>query len=187
MLGGDTAKVTRNVTPPPLAGGGKAESPVHQSPAGTPPLPDSVPARTPERAGTHPDAGGDSQAGLGRVADESPPANVTQLHVAITENSTVPVEIKVHPMVAAYKADVAKLGKANDRQGLQVIEMAEKLVSSATSPAAAANLSKELERLMTALQESSNDALVSQDPSLIIRERTLAKLRAIQDAAEASA
>lgn len=150
-----------------------------------------VPARTPERAGTHPGTEqrstdtGDAPAAS--PAGTEGAATVTQLHVAVTENSTVPVEIKVHPMVAAYKADVAKLGKANDRQGLQVIEMAEKLVSSATSPAAAANLSKELERLMTALQESSNDALVSQDPSLIIRERTLAKLRAIQDAAEASA
>lgn len=112
----------------------------------------------------------------------APAATVTQLHVAVTENSTVPVEITVHPMVAAYKADVAKLGKAGTRQGLQVIEMAEKLVSSATSPAAAANLSKELTRMMDALEESSNDALVSQDPSLIIRDRTLAKLRAIQDA-----
>lgn len=170
MLGGDTATVTRNVTPPPLAGGGKAESPVHQSPAGIPPLPDPVAARTPERAATHPE----------------PEATVTQLHLSVTENSTVPVKVTVHPMVAAYKADVAKLGKAGSRQGLQVIEMAEKLVSSATSPAAAANLSKELHRLMDALEESSNDALVSQDPSLIIRDRTLAKLREIQAAGAAA-
>lgn len=137
------------------------------------------------------DLGGQSgvqdSSGSAQPEAEPTPAQVTQLHVAITEDSTVPVKIVVHPMVAAYKADVAKLGKANDRQGLQVIEMAEKLVSSATSPAAAANLSKELQRLMDALEESSNDALVNQDPSLIIRDRTLAKLREIQEASAASA
>lgn len=146
-----------------------------------------MPARTPERAGTHPDPGvsdptGAASDGTAAAPAEAPAATVTQLHLSVTEDSTVPVKVTVHPMVAAYKADVAKLGKAGSRQGLQVIEMAEKLVSSATSPAAAANLSKELHRLMDALEESSNDALVSQDPSLIIRDRTLAKLREIQAA-----
>lgn len=138
--------------------------------------------RTPERT----DATPQSEANPPELPAPTPvgvgTGTVTQLHVAVTEDSTMPVKIVVHPMVAAYKADVAKLGKAGSRQGLQVIEMAEKLVSSATSPAAAANLSKELHRLMDALEAGSNDALVSQDPSLIIRDRTLEKLRAIQAA-----
>ena len=150
-------------------------------------------ARTPERAASHPPDSERRSTDTGAAAEAASPAGtggaatVTQLHVAVTEDSTVPVKVTVHPMVAAYKADVERFGKAGTRQGLQVIEMAEKLVSSATSPAAAANLSKELQRLMDALEESSNDALVSQDPSLIIRDRTLVKLRAIQAAGAAEA
>lgn len=107
------------------------------------------------------------------------PAKVTQLHIAVTEDATVPVVLTVNPMVAAYKADLERMGQATSRQGLQVIEMAEKLVSSATSPAAAANLSKELERLMAGLEEATPVALADRDPSQMIRERTLEKLRAV--------
>jgi hypothetical protein len=101
------------------------------------------------------------------------------LHLAITENATVPVEIKVHPMVAAYRTDLDRMGLTETRKGQQVLTMAEKLVSSATSPAAAANLSKELERLMDALVQASPENQVNQDPSVAIRERTIAKLRAV--------
>lgn len=128
-------------------------------------------------------AGGDSTG-----APEPPAATVTHLHVAVTEDATVPVKVTVHPMVAAYRADLDKIGQADTRQGLQVIEMAEKLVSSATSPAAAANLSKELQRLMGELEAGTLDALVNLDPSLVIRDRTLAKLRALSEpAGEATA
>lgn len=115
-------------------------------------------------------------------AESGTPATVTQLHVTVTEDSTIPVEIRVNPMVAAYRADLERIGQATSRQGLQVIEMAEKLVSSATSPAAAANLSKELERLMSAVESTSTQAQALRDPSLVIRERTLAKLRAVESA-----
>lgn len=133
------------------------------------------PAGTPETAGEA------AEAPRGEPGASASP--VTQLHVVVTEDATVPVEIKVHPMVAAYRADLDKIGQAYTRQGLQVIELAEKLVSSATSPAAAANLSKELQRLMGELEAGTLDALVNLDPSLVIRDRTLAKLRAIEQAA----
>lgn len=118
-------------------------------------------------------------AGASDSAGASPQATVTQLHIAVTEDATVPVVVKVHPMVAQYKRDLERIGKAETRQGEQVLVMAEKLVSSATSPAAAANLSKELERLMASLEASAPEAQVSADPSAAIRERTIAKLRAV--------
>lgn len=90
-----------------------------------------------------------------------------------------PGPLPEHPMVASYKADLAKMGQLGTRQGLRVIETAEKFVSSATSPAATAGLSKELDRLMEELDSQSPRALADRDPSLIIRERTLAKLRAV--------
>ena len=114
-------------------------------------------------------------------------APVAHLHVAVTEDSTVPVRVVVHPMVARYKADLEGLGLADTRQGLQVLAMAEKLVSSATSPSAAANLSKELERLMTDLEQNSPAAQAERDPSSVIRERTLAKLRAVAGGKAATA
>jgi hypothetical protein len=91
----------------------------------------------------------------------------------------VPVQIVVHPMVARYRRDLEQMGQAETRQGLQVIAMAEKLVSSATSASAAASLSKELDRLMAAMEENTPVARAQQDPSTVIRERTLAKLRAV--------
>ena len=119
-------------------------------------------------------------------APEAPPAapaaRVTQLHVAVTEDATLPVEIRVHPLVAQYRADLEAIGMAATRQGLQVIEMAEKLVSAATSPAAASGLSRELDRMMADLEQNTPSALAERDPSLVIRERTLAKLRAVQAA-----
>lgn len=119
-------------------------------------------------------------------SEEAPSATVTQLHIAVTEDSTLPVEIKVHPMVAAYKADLEQIGLLETRKGQQVLTMAEKLVSSATSPAAAANLSKELERLMDSLVQDAPENQVLRDPSVAIRERTIAKLRAVQGGQEAT-
>lgn len=138
---------------------GKAPAPVR----GTPP---GAPSGTPETDGA------------------APAATVTQLHVAVTEDATVPVKVTVHPMVAAYKRDLERHNRLETRQGQQILAMAEKLVSSATSPAAAANLSRELERLMAALEAGTTEAQVRVDPSVAIRERTIAKLRAVADAAE---
>lgn len=158
--------------------------------ATTPVLPvTKVPETPPKEAGN----GGGRSVPAGGVhapsdsTESGTPATVTQLHIAVTEDSTVPVKVTVHPMVAAYKADLERIGKAQSRAGLQVIEMAEKLVSSATSPAAAANLSKELERLMASVEADTVDAKVSMDPSLIIRDRTLAKLRAVEGGTAVSA
>lgn len=103
----------------------------------------------------------------------------TQLHVTVTEDSTVPVAIKVHPLVARYKHDLEQIGQAETRQGLQVIQLAERLVSSATSPAASASISKELDRLLSELEQSTPAKLAERDPSLIIRQRTLEKLQAV--------
>jgi hypothetical protein len=118
----------------------------------------------------------------------APPAAapVTHLHVAVTEDATVPVTITVHPMVAQYRRDLERMGIAETRQGLHIIAMAEKLVSSATSASAATTVSKELERLMQAAEESTPEAQISADPSVAIRERTLAKLRALADDVEAT-
>lgn len=136
------------------------------------------PAKAPRRRTVK--APPEAPAGASDSAGAAPPeATVTQLHVAVTEDSTIPVTVTVHPMVAAYKVDLARMGKAETRQGHQIVAMAEKLVSSATSPAAAANLSKELERLMASLEASAPEAQASADPSVVIRERTIAKLRAV--------
>jgi hypothetical protein len=101
--------------------------------------------------------------------------------VAITEDSTVPVQIKVNPMVARYRADLERMGILDTRQGLHILEMAEKLVSSSTSASAATNVSRELERLMAAAEQDSPEARVGRDPSVAIRERTIAKLQALSD------
>jgi hypothetical protein len=115
------------------------------------------------------------------VEAEPAPATVTQLHVAVTEDSTVPVQIKVNPMVARYRADLERMGILDTRQGLHILEMAEKLVSSSTSASAATNVSRELERLMAAAEQDSPEARVGRDPSVAIRERTIAKLQALSD------
>jgi len=134
--------------------------------------PPAQPAVSPEAAGQGAAAGS---------AETPVAAPVTQLHVVVTEDSTVPVEIKVHPLVAAYKADLAKINQEHTRDGLQVIELAQKLVSSATSPAASAGISKELSKLMSELEQNTPAAIAERDPSLFIRERTLAKLRALDE------
>lgn len=143
---------------PPLTADAGAETPV----AGTP-------KRPPKGSKTPP------------VLDAAPPppAPVTQLHVAVTEDSTIPVTIVVHPMVAQYKADLERMGISETRQGLHIVAMAEKLVSSATSASAATAVSKELERLMAVAEQNTPEAQVGRDPSVAIRERTLAKLRAV--------
>lgn len=155
---------------PPSAG-----APAGKAPASDlgPPL--GAPPASPEAGGAAPEQA------------ESASATVTQLHLAVTEDSTIPVTVKVHPMVAAYKADLERMELLETRKGQQVLTMAEKLVSSATSPAAAANLSKELERLMDALVQASPENQVLRDPSVAIRERTIAKLRAVQTERSASA
>lgn len=109
----------------------------------------------------------------------APPATVTQLHIAVTEDATIPVTITVHPMVAQYRADLERMNIADTRQGLHIIAMAEKLVSSSTSAAAATTVSKELERLMEAAEENTPAARIGRDPSAAIRERTIAKLTAV--------
>lgn len=78
-----------------------------------------------------------------------------------------------------YREDLEKLGQQGTREGLQVLQLAEKLVSSATSPAASAGLSRELKALMDGLEQNTPAAMAERDPSLIIRERTLAKLRLV--------
>lgn len=161
--------VAGNVTPPAVATAGKAPAPVRSSSG-----PPTSPAAPPEGEGAGGTVNPDTPA-------PKPEATVTQLHLAITENATVPVEIVVHPMVAAYKRDLERMGHRDTRQGQQITAMAEKLVSSATSPTAAANLSKELERLMAALEESApkpeDQSLLN--PAEVIRERTIAKLRSV--------
>lgn len=154
-------EVLEPVTPPAPAPARKAPKPRGKRKPAAPPMqrPDGEGVRTPPA--------------------EPAFAPVTHLHVAVTEDSTVPVTVKVHPMVARYQADLEEMGMADTRQGLQVLAMAEKLVSSATSPAAAANLSKELERLMAQLEQNTPSALAAQDPSTVIRDRTVAKLRAV--------
>jgi len=78
-------------------------------------------------------------------------------------------------MVEAYRADLEKLGALQSREGQKVLEMAGKLVSSAASPAASANLSKELDRLMAEL-EAKAQPQGETDAFNVIRERTLRKL-----------
>lgn len=88
---------------------------------------------------------------------------------------TVPVPFKPHPMVEAYRADLQKLGALESRDGQKVLEMATKLTSAAASPAASANLSKELDRLMGDL-EAKTQPQAETDAFNVIRERTLRKL-----------
>jgi hypothetical protein len=144
------------------------------------------PAETPP---VSPEADG-AEAGADGLVVGSAPADgggtVTQLHIAVTEDATVPVVIRVHPMVAQYTADLERMGIAETRQGLHIIAMAEKLVSSATSASAATNVSKELERLMAAAEQNTPEAQIGRDPSVSIRERTIAKLRALAEHVEAT-
>jgi hypothetical protein len=86
---------------------------------------------------------------------------------------TVPV-LK-HPLVEAYRADLTALGKQDSVDGLKILEMAGKLVSASSSPAASANLSKELDRLLADLKAAAQPKGES-DPFNVIRERTLRKL-----------
>jgi hypothetical protein len=78
-------------------------------------------------------------------------------------------------MVEAYRTDLQKLGALESRDGQKVLEMATKLTSSAASPAASANLSKELDRLMGDL-EAKTQPQAETDAFNVIRERTLRKL-----------
>lgn len=129
-----------------------------------------------------PQTGGEGS-GAAPVAEDQPAPDaegtVTQLHIAVTQDSTIPVAITVHPMVAQYRADLERMKIADTRQGLHIIAMAEKLVSSSTSAAAATTVSKELERLMDAAEENTPAARIGRDPSAAIRERTIAKLTAV--------
>lgn len=120
-----------------------------------PPLPPSVPAEPTISVAEH-------LAKLAEVAN--PPA---------------PAPPPEHPLVVKYREDLEKLGQQSTREGLQVLQLAEKLVSSATSPAASAGLSRELKALMDGLEQNTPAAMAERDPSLIIRERTLAKLRLV--------
>ena len=88
----------------------------------------------------------------------------------------VPVPLVKHPMVEAYRADLTKLGVLDTRDGQKILEMAAKLVSAAASPAASANLSKELDRLMLDLEAKAQPATGETDAFNVIRERTLRKL-----------
>lgn len=171
-----SARLTQDAAAPTVASDAPRPGRGNQPPAAK--------VTTGPRGGPVPDDRNQARKGSGPAAPEAEsepaPATVTQLHLAITEDATVPVEIKVHPMVAAYRTDLDRMGMTQTRKGQQVLTMAEKLVSSATSPAAAANLSRELERLMDALVQASPENQVLQDPSVAIRERTIAKLRAVQ-------
>jgi hypothetical protein len=99
--------------------------------------------------------------------------------MAEVANPPAPEPPPEHPLVAKYRSDLEALGQASSRDGLQVLQLAEKLVSSATSPAASAGLSRELKGLMEGLEQNSPEAMAERDPSLFIRERTLAKLKAL--------
>lgn len=78
-------------------------------------------------------------------------------------------------MVEAYRRDLAKLGALETREGQKVLEMAVKLTSASASPAASANLSKELDRLMADLEAKAQPEGET-DAFNVIRERTLRKL-----------
>lgn len=99
--------------------------------------------------------------------------------LAEVANPPAPAPPPEHPLVGKYREDLEKLGQQGTREGLQVLQLAEKLVSSATSPAASAGLSRELKALMDGLEQNTPAAMAERDPSLIIRERTLAKLRLV--------
>lgn len=99
--------------------------------------------------------------------------------LAEVANPPAPAPPPEHPLVGKYREDLEKLGQQGTREGLQVLQLAEKLVSSATSPAASAGLSRELKVLMDGLEQNTPAAMAERDPSLIIRERTLAKLRLV--------
>jgi len=86
-----------------------------------------------------------------------------------------PVTLVEHAMVTAYKVELEQMGQLGSRQGQKIMAMAEKLVSAATSPTAAANLSKELDRLMDDLHKAQG-AQSHQDGFSVIRQRTLHKL-----------
>jgi hypothetical protein len=168
-----------SVQPPAVATAGTAPAPT-APPQGATDSPEAV-APPPDTAGTDPTpAAADEPAGTPAVP-AAPGGTVTQLHVAITEDATVPVQIKVNPMVARYRSDLERMGILDTRQGLHILEMAEKLVSSSTSASAATNVSRELERLMAAAEQDSPEARVGRDPSVAIRERTIAKLQALSD------
>lgn len=140
-------------------------SPQHPAPAGP----------APALAG----GAGDPASGPGEPAP-GPAVRTETVTVAYTEDGSPTVPLKVHPLVARYKADLAKINQLDTRDGLEVIQLAERLVSSATSPAAAASLSRELKARIDDLERSTPEALAGRDPSLAIRERTLAKLRGVQ-------
>ena len=127
-----------------------------------------------------PGAGGSrpSAVGAGPAVGPTPPAPgypESSAEDLDPRASTVPVPIKPHPMVEAYRMDLEKLGALQSREGQKVLEMAGKLVSSAASPAASANLSKELDRLMAEL-EAKAQPQGETDAFNVIRERTLRKL-----------
>ena len=138
------------------------------SPEAAAPLPES-----PGAGGSRPSA-----VGAGPAVGPTPPAPgypESSAEDLDPRAPTVPVQIKPHPMVEAYRADLEKLGALQSREGQKVLEMAGKLVSSAASPAASANLSKELDRLMAEL-EAKAQPQGETDAFNVIRERTLRKL-----------
>lgn len=136
--------------------------------AETTPPPPVVPVRA-ERPPLHPEA------------PAEPTISVAEHLAKLAEvaNPPAPAPPPEHPLVGKYREDLEALGQQGTRDGLQVLQLAEKLVSMATSPAASAGLSRELKGLMDGLEQNSPQALAERDPSLIIRQRTLDKLRAV--------
>ena len=132
---------------------------------------------SPEAAAPPPDTPGASVDVTGETpgAAEAPGYPASSAEDLDPRAPTLPVPFKPHPMVEAYRADLVKLGQLESRDGQKILEMATKLTSASASPAASANLSKELDRLMGDL-EAKAQPQGETDPFNVIRERTLRKL-----------
>jgi hypothetical protein len=203
VLGGDTANVTRNVTPPPLAGGGKAGSPDHvdgppeHGPQYVQPpgdekgpstaAPSAPPAATfsdvPSPVGESAAKGGYSVAtGDSPPAPDAPPASPEQAAptLSIVPPPSVPdppeAAPEPPPPTAFYLSVVAELesiGQHQSRKGLQALAIVSRIESPNTSAAAIGTLSKELDRF---LDEIKHAAPKRTDAGEIVGDRVRAKI-----------
>lgn len=159
-----------SVQPPAVATAGTAPAPA-APPQGAAALP-RVAAPTQDKAPTEQPPAGTAP---GAVADPAPGYPESSAEDLDPKAPTVPIPVPKHPLVEAYRADLTALGKQDSVDGLKILEMAGKLVSASSSPAASANLSKELDRLLADLKTAAQPKGES-DPFNAIRERTLRKL-----------
>lgn len=186
--GGKARKARRDSVHPPavVATAGTAPAPT-APPQGSAVPPEAADPPLDKAPVEQPPAGSDKQPGVSdqlmqrpdseglRTPPETPGYPASSPEDLDPKAPTVPVTVPRHPMVEAYRRDLDELGQLGTREGEKILEMAGKLVSASSSPAASATISKELDRLMTEL-EAKTKPVTETDGFNVIRERTLRKL-----------